>query len=503
MTTVTTLIDDDFDFTPNPDEAAEVRAQLLAEQEAKGLATVKVEPQQEGDCDFTLAGVDDVSPLPIAGKMSEEEFWQARDYLAYARQYAHSKVLAPYAFLLAALVKVDAELPYLWVAPAVVGSEASLNYYGVLLDNSGGGKSSVSSAVRKVYPWTTGEAGITSGEGIITSYLSRRKGEDGDYVTDYKTRALLLSTDESQALLAVQSRHGSTAFAHLKTLWTGGGGIDINNKSEAEKMRLDFHSARTALLIGGQPVAMDSILIDDGTGIAERFVVMRLEDPTLPRLLPDEPQGRMPMRLGHLPTITEQRAFTYDRRIVEFLRESRWATATGNAMEVSVISPAKYGKVPGHRNLVIAKTAILFAAWDGRTHVTYEDWALAVHFLTVSGESRKWAVERLNAAREADNAAAGVASGKRELASETVKDAATVGKVANSLIRRMKALKEQGADSAREKDLTRNLSDRQREYADDAIDVLVASGQLVVEVRPSAAAGKSDDVRWFSLGVNA
>lgn len=479
----------------------------IAEQVAAGILPGNDNPEDDAGKsnqpagDYTLMDVDDSTPLPIEGKLAEDEFWGARDYLRYTRQKAHSKTEAPYALLLATLVKVCAEIPPHIVMPAVIGSEVSLNYSGVMLDTSGGGKSTVMAMSRLDYEWTTQECGITSGEGLITSYLGRSKDEDGNWVTELKTDRLLISVDESEALLAVDSRHGNTAMSHLRSMWTSGGGVGLNNKSEAEKMHLQHHEVRTAVIIGGQPTALGRVLVDDGKGTAERFVVMRLTDPTVPRIQPEPPTGPLPMRANLLPGWKGNRvAFTYDSRIREFIVETRWAEKTGNATESSVITPPKYGKVTGHKNLVIAKTAALFAAWDGRMNVTFEDWALAVHFLSVSGESRKWGLDRLAAAMESENRAAGVAVAKREMAGEEVKEKALIGKTAQSIVCKVK---DAGSEMALH-GLRSKLSKRQREVESEAVQAAVEMGLLVIEPRQDQSTRLGgDSVDWLILGPNA
>lgn len=451
--------------------------------------------------DFTLRGVTDETPLPVDGRLSEDEFWNSRDYLQYVRDYAYAKTEAPYALLLATICRVSAEVGPHIVLPDVVGSHVSLNYYGVLVDNSGGGKTSVLNMSRSFSPWETEECGVTSGEGLITSYTRRAKQEDGSYATEMKTDRLLVLVDESEALLAIDSRHGNTTMSHLRTLWSSGGSIGLNNKAEVEKQRLAAHSVRTAVIVGGQPVALGRVLTDEGRGTAERFVTMRLSDPTIPSVQPPRPQGALPLRLDHLPHPQSGvlRSVEYDPRIRQFIVETHWAEKTGTAQTSSVISPSKFGKVTGHRVLLIAKTAALLASWDGRTMVTFEDWALAVHFLTVSGEARAWAMERLEAARDADNRAVGVATAHREMAAEEVKSRTALGKTVDRALGVVSAsAKEMSASQIRKK-----VAHTQRPFLDQALESAVALGKLVAVERPDQSGRGGGAVTWYSLGPNS
>lgn len=446
---------------------------------------------------FTLVGSDDSSLLPVEGKMTEDEFWESRDYLSYIRQRAYSKTEAPYALLLSTLVRISGELNPNIVLPDVVASEVSLNYFGVLLDTSGGGKSTNVALSRNLRPWETEECGISSGEGLVTSYMHKTKDEDGNHVSELKTDALLIMVDESEALLAIDSRHGNTAMSHLRTLWTAGGGIGINNKSTAEKMQLPPHSVRTAVLIGGQPVALGRILVDEGKGTAERFVVMRLSDPSIPLEQPPVPHGGLPMRLEKINKIRERKALIYDPRIREFIVRTQHSEKTGLSLQTNVISPTKFGKVTGHRNLIIAKTAGLLAVWDGRLNVTLQDWGLAIHFLSVAADSRAWGLERLAEAVASDNRAAGVAAAHREIATEQTKDKVLLGQTLESI---MDKIRDNGGEISVSA-LNKKLSKRQRGLSSDAIKSAVGVGKLVIETRKSLS-GREESVEWLKLGEN-
>jgi len=453
-------------------------------------------------CDFTLVGADDSSLIPVAGKMVTDEFWESRDYLSYIRQFAYAKTEAPYALVLAGLVRVSGELSPQIVLPAIVGSEVSLNYYGVLLDSSGGGKSSVLSMSRALTAWGTVECGITSGEGLITSYVQRSKDEDGVWFTEMKTDRLVVVVDEAEGLLAIESRHGNTVMPNLRTLWTSGGGISLNNKSEMEKHRIDPHTIRTALLIGGQPTALGKVFIDDGKGTAERFVTMRLQDASIPQQQSPIPKGSLPLRISNISVSSHGlTTFTYDPRIREYLINTHWAEKTGNSKTTSVISPSKYGKVTGHKNLIIAKTAALFAAWDGRLRVSYEDWGLAVHFLAVAGDSRKWGMERLNDSLASENRAAGIASAHREIATEETKDAVRVGSTADAIVEKVR----RAGGRIKRKSVKSQLSAKQREYESEGTEAALATARLVSVLAPdqSTRGGERPEVEWLELGANA
>jgi hypothetical protein len=453
-------------------------------------------------CDFTLVGADDSSLIAVAGKMVTDEFWESRDYLSYIRQFAYAKTEAPYALVLAGLVRVSGELSPQIVLPAIVGSEVSLNYYGVLLDSSGGGKSSVLSMSRALTAWGTVECGITSGEGLITSYVQRSKDEDGVWFTEMKTDRLVVVVDEAEGLLAIESRHGNTVMPNLRTLWTSGGGISLNNKSEMEKHRIDPHTIRTALLIGGQPTALGKVFIDDGKGTAERFVTMRLQDASIPQQQSPIPKGSLPLRISNISVSSHGlTTFTYDPRIKEYLINTHWAEKTGNSKTTSVISPSKYGKVTGHKNLIIAKTAALFAAWDGRLRVSYEDWGLAVHFLAVAGDSRKWGMERLNDSLASENRAAGIASAHREIATEETKDAVRVGSTADAIVEKVR----RAGGRIKRKSVKSQLSAKQREYESEGTEAALATARLVSVLAPdqSTRGGERPEVEWLELGANA
>ena len=483
--------------------------------ESVDLAAAIPDGKVEGrKADFTLQGADEKTYLPVDGFMDEEEFWNARDYLAYIRQFAWAQVEAPYALLLGVLVRACGEVGPWITLPAIVGSQVSINYYGVGVAGTGGGKSSVSGVVDDIKQWKTPEAGLSSGEGIVTSYLSTIKDDDGNYVPSWHHHSLYFEVDEASNLMAASDRHGSTLLGNLRTVWTKGGKISMNNKNRQEKLFIPKHSIRTALMVAGQPNALGPILIDEGKGTAERFVSQDLIDPRIPDEEWEKPEGELPDRLHQIPKATGLRGdesykpekvkrvdVTYDPRIVELIGATRRAEKQGKMVRPSVVSPKQFGKVVGHRNLTILKTAALFALLDGRMNVTFEDWGLAIHFLSESEISRKKAIDAFESQKQAENESKGQAIAHTELATEERKDSVRTGK---TLDRVVEIIGETEGQEAIKSEILRRLSKLQKEVLDDALAAGLNTGKLKVEDRENQSGkGKIETASWYSLGPNA
>lgn len=338
-----------------------------------------------------------------------DEFWNARPFLQHIRQAAHSRTTCADSVLLVAMIRVATMIPPTTRLPPIVASAASLNMFGAIVSESGGGKStSVDVASELVpIPYTNIVDGVPpgSGEGLIELYLEMvddvhpDTGKKVKVKTQTKQGAFIF-VDEGQSLIKMGERSGSTVMQTLRSAWSGQV-LGQANAAQETNRRIGAHKYRMGLVMGFQLEYAADIIADAEGGTPQRFSFVSAVDPHMPRDKPEWP-GVLPLNLpdvvhaGHL--------LTFDESISERIRDKHYAKVTGK----STPDP-----LDGHADLAAMKVAAVYAVMDeGRSHVTEDDWDLAQRFMRTSRAVRAWAIEvaRSKAANEAKGRAIAVAS---------------------------------------------------------------------------------------------
>jgi len=319
-------------------------------------------------------------------------FWQTRPELAHIRQAAHSRQRSADAVLGCVLARIAAFTPPCWKLPAIVGAEATLATYTVLVGPSGAGKSSAKDAAIDLLPTTLNTVAddlpLGSGEGLIESYFDfveedKPSGKGTNRVKRQTRHGAFLTLDEGQALADLGARKGSTLAPNLRSAWTG---TTLGNTNASAETRRQLHrgSYSLGLVIGLQP-ALAAALLDDSTGgLPQRFAWFSVTDPTIP----DNPTpwpGPLPWTAP--PIIHHSAGLTIDPTVETAIRRNDLARQRGT----TTIDP-----LDAHSDLVRLKLAGTLAILANRQHINTDDWTLAGTIWRTSHLVRTVVIETIN-----------------------------------------------------------------------------------------------------------
>jgi hypothetical protein len=322
----------------------------------------------------------------LAPAAIDDEFWNARPWLAHIRDAARNRLVAPAALLGAVLARVAAFTPPSTCLPALVGSTMPLSLYVALRGGSGAGKSSAMAAASDLLPTVppgcVGPLALGSGEGLVEAYMElvEEEGSDGKKrrVKRQMAHGGLFSLDEGQALNEIGSRKGSTILPILRTAWTGGDPGQANASVETRRS-LRPGSYAVGLVSAWQDHVAAALLSDVGGGTPQRFIWLPTSDPDATLDGPHWP-GPLEWTPPALITMANPLAIHDDiRRAVREARLDRVRTGADAGLD-------------SHRDLGLLKIAGCLAVLDGRDDVNPDDWTLAGQIMATSDGVRNWIV---------------------------------------------------------------------------------------------------------------
>lgn len=418
---------------------------------------------------FTPPDLDPASEQ--AARAADDEFWPARPALEHIRTFARARMCSPWAVLGVTLCRVIVTAPPFLVLPPTVGSHASLNLFVALTGQSGGGKGAAESAAAdaitlddEVYSATVG-----SGEGIGHLYAHREKGE---VIRDRE--AVLFTVPEVDNLVALGSRQGATLMPQLRSAWSGERlGFSYADKNKA--LPLERHSYRMGLVLGVQPGRAQPLLDDADGGTPQRFLWLPTSDPDAPDELPPAPD---PLHLTrprqqHISSPNGLVSLTICETARTTIIEARRARLRGDG-----------DALDGHALLCRLKAAAALALLDSRHNINDIDWHLSGLIMAVSDHTRAAVVRHLASVAAQQNQARGIGEATRAvLVTEHVEQAA-IRRCAASVGRRLR--RETGDGWVTRGDLRRALKSNVRQHFEDAIEALLAAGQIEADTPDGA-----------------
>lgn len=302
-----------------------------------------------------------------------DSFWRSRAELAHIRQAAHSRQRSADAVLGCVLARVAAFTPPCWKLPAIVGAEASLSTFVVLVGPSGAGKSSAKDAAIDLLPvnllTVIDDLPLGSGEGLIENYFEwveedKPSGKGTVKVKRQTRHGAFLSLDEGQALADLGARKGSTLAPNLRSAWSGTT-VGSANASVETRRQLSRGTYNLGLVIGLQP-ALASALLDDSTGgLPQRFAWFSVTDPTIPDERIEWPG---PLPWVPPPIVHHGAGMTVHPVVQNAIRANDLARQRGKTA---------FDALDAHGDLVRLKLAGCLAILAGRQDVDTDDWALA------------------------------------------------------------------------------------------------------------------------------
>lgn len=416
--------------------------------------------------------------LPEEARRAVEAFWGEREELAHVRDFARARRCSPWALLGAVLAHAVAAVPPHVVLPPIVGSAASLNLFCALVGPSGAGKGAAESAAidavdhgSKVETFAPG-----SGEGLAKLFalpVRRSKEDGGGWATKRVRDAVVLSAPEVDSLVALGNRQGATLLPQLRQAWSGEAlGFAYSDPEKA--IKLERHSYRLSLIVGVQPGRAAPLLDDADGGTPQRFLWLPVVDRNAPDVAPACPPPIMRYNRWHSGGGLFE---TFRPKAPQHMSVPDVARAEIDAARLSRLR-GEEAALDGHALLGRLKVAAALGVLAGRDYVVEDDWRLAGVVMTVSDRTRASISEHLCSVAERSDEAIGRREGRRaDVAALTANDAA-VSRVCQ-VIRR--GLARRPGESLTRSAALKLAAYRDRDYGDEALERLVAAGDVAVD----------------------
>lgn len=460
---------------------SEIRATLTSGISA-GLAQPRAIP--DGAEWASVTEVDAAALLsPHDGAPQAEEIWALRPELAHIHQFAHARTTSPWAVLGGCLLRALCCMPPTVVTPALIGGVGSLNALVSLVGPSGAGKGASDSTAEDAFTWPLSRyarAPLGSGEGITHAYAhpmsskEKKMLDEGNLdkpvtstglVIDHES--VLFTSPEIDQVAAQANRRGATLMPQLRSAYSGEQ-LGFQYADTTRRIILPKHSYRFGLSVGVQPERGEFILGDADGGTPQRFIWLPVTDPTIPDQPPDEPTP-LPWTTDIKPRICSvNRAglsiCPVPDEIAHTIRANHLARSRGAG-----------DALDGHALFTRLKITFALAFLNQRTEINMEDWEIAGLIMQRSDATRASIQFRLDQRhKEADMKRTLREAERQELLSSTLADKA-IARVARLIGRKAKAAGSEGIAGA---ELRRNITSRDRDWFEDALNNLAAAGQV-------------------------
>lgn len=389
--------------------------------------------------------------------IDESEFWSATDQLNLIHQWARARYVAPWALLLAVLLRVVVSTGPRVMLPGPP-APASLNMGIVLVGRSGSGKGVTDKLARIVWPNDDiHEEGLGSGQGIAELLKETKNPED-------RIDRALLSVSEIDHLAALNAGQGNNTRAATKAALTGDR-LGSKGASAATTRSVPADSYRLCLSISAQFGHCGVLLDDVSGGTPQRMVWGSVTDPSIPDTPGPEPDRVLDTKLPAWALADKQVLIQYGTPdIAEYVAAGLLANQRG-----------ELDAIDGHRTLTRLKVAAALAILDHRSVISELDWQLSEVIMAKSDATRQTVLDY-------DRQAARAKVRERAIAravGDEVYDSRLLEGVRNSILRTLDRDGEQAGNELRSKMGKRD----RRDMFDQAIALLQHEGLVApVEV---------------------
>lgn len=375
------------------------------------------------------------------------------DELRTIFQWARARYAAPWAVLIAVLLRVIANTSPHVRLPAVIGGQASLNLFGAFVGFSGAGKGTSDAVAALAYPCPVPTFPAGSGEGIAALFTPDKDGQQ-------LTRAIL-SVPEVDKLGALFARQGTILGAELKSVAMGEQIGQQNAKRDTTRI-VPGHSYRLCMSVGVQPENSAALLADTSGGTPQRFCWVPVIDPSMPREAPNPPDPldtRLPAWNRDRADVVEL-VYAHDE-IRDLIIDTHIAKQRGELTD----------PLAGHSILTRCKLAAALALLHKRTVIDTEDWQRAGVLMELSDHTRQTVVETVAAADRRRNTARALAVADRE---QIISDR-RAQRARETILRKIDSRGQQTKNQLR-----MAMKADIRDYLDSAISDLMETGEIAV-----------------------
>lgn len=382
--------------------------------------------------------------------MTDDEFWSATDQLKLIHQWARASYVAPWALLLAVILRVIVSTSHRVMLPGPP-APASLNMAIVLIGRSGAGKGVTDKLSRIVWPAEIHEEALGSGQGIHDLLKETKDPEDRI------TRALI-TVSEIDHFTALNAGQGNNTRATIKAALTGDR-LGSKGASSATTRHVPADSYRLGVSFSAQ-MGHTAVLLDDVSGgTPQRVVWGSVTDPSIPDTPGPEPDRVLDTKLPGWALADSQVLIQYGTPdIAEYVAAGLLANQRG-----------QLDAIDGHRTLTRLKVAAALAIMDHRSVISELDWQLSEVVMAKSDATRAAVIEY---DRQAARAKVRERAMSRAVGEQFISDH-KLQRAKNSILRWL----ERDGQLARH-DLRRKLKADLRDHFDPAIAELAAEGRI-------------------------
>lgn len=399
---------------------------------------------------------------------AEDDFWTATTSLKQIYETSMARMVSPWAVLAYCVARILQLAPPSVRLPALIGGRGSLNWFALVCDASGGGKSAAAAVAKELvqprHPVEITERNPGSGEGIIGQYYKPPE-KKGDF--PQVREAVMFTTDEIDTLTAMGQRQGGTTLSTLRTAFSGGT-LGFSYITRGRDIHVKEHTYRMTFVVNAQPSRCGGLLADHGGGTPQRFQWFPANDPrpTLAEANEDYYPAPLPIPGGM--------ALLGDKTI-EIPSEARHLILSEREKAVQ----NRGGDIlDGHALFVREKFAFALALLDGRTDMGSEDWRLSGIAAEVSSRTRLWVQDELAKSQESEAKEQGRIRGIGLAAADSEKSHQTsknIRRVEELIIKKLKELGPMTAGALRKK-----LHQRDRHLLDGCLAALSNSKEITV-----------------------
>lgn len=337
------------------------------------------------------------APSATPSMYLDDDFWQARSWLAALRDTALARMLSPDAVLGAFLSAYATTIPMgIWV-PAVVGARAPLNTYCTIVAVSGGGKTAAMTVASDLLgsvdnPDVRLGNSLRSGEGLITLVLKptkKRRGEEEQFEPSFNA-GVQVHFDEGGTLGKQVERAGSTTIPYLNTAWAGAG--VVGGAKASDSAGFPAKAVRITCVMGVQYGAAANLFTGEAErlGFPQRLLYFGNDNPILEDLDVDT-MSEAPIVPLDLPRYQHSEFTRFPQEMAvpaEIKREVRLWTKEKTVHGLT-------NPLDGHRMNLRLRVASIFALMEGRFDIDVSDWGLALAVERTSRAIRSRLVQSL------------------------------------------------------------------------------------------------------------
>ncbi|WP_148222497.1 bifunctional DNA primase/polymerase [Rhodococcus opacus] len=396
-----------------------------------------------------------------AWKADCDWFWTTRPSLAAVKTWAAARMCSPWSVLGVIMCRALTTIPPWITLPPIIGGRGSLNFFVALVGNSGGGKGTSESCAADALPCDCYIAPEGSGEGLAHLFI-RRVGKNPDDIERVRNGAML-SIAEVDTLASIGGRTGSTIMPKLRNAFSGEE-IGFSYADASKRLLVGKHNYRLTVSLGVQPERAGALLSDAGGGTPQRFLWLPTNDPDISRVRPTEPP---PLKIPEGGTVWG----SYARSIAVP------AVVEDTVLDAHVRRSQGHGDaLDGHALFVREKAAVALALLDGRTDVNDNDWTLTGILMDMSDRTRASVSTTLSQAEVEAARAMGRLDGMRRAESDDAAGSERVQRIGRRIVANLEKYGPETPGYA-----YRRIASRDRDYVEEAMQIQVAAGVVVLE----------------------